>query len=189
MLKIQICIRGTTEYSYNTISGPTLKQTKDDFEKQFVESDECYSDGEVYETCPYFDMDGKSNSIDVYLGGDDNIEDDEQPVFVTSNWSDFEFELGNKCNYVPDPPSKRGEVNIWWSHDIKFNRVYFWSDIEEFDADKLKIKFGIDQNNQKYLENLIYDGEYPDDYNDFSDTGYGYNGPEFIYHPKQKFAK
>lgn len=189
MLKIQVWVRGTMEYSRDTIKGPTPDQTQEQFEQAFINSDECYAGGEVYETCPYFDMDGKSNSIDVYLGGDDNIENDEKPIFVTSDWSDFEFEMGNRCNYEPDTPDKINKVNIWWSHDVKFNRVFYWTNMDEFETDKLKIKFGVDQNGEKYLENLIYDGEYPDDYNDFSDSGYGYNGIDFIYHPDQKFAE
>ncbi len=27
------------------------------------------------------------------------------------------------------------------------------------------------------------------DYHDHGDTGYGYTGPEFVYHPEQKFAE
>ena len=188
MLKIQIWIRGTMEYSQDTIPGPTPDQTQEQFEKAFRESDDCYWGGDVYETCPYFDND-KRDSIDVYLGGDDNISNDEKPVFVTSNWEDFEFEKGGGSNYVPDAPDKLGEVNIWWSHDMKFNYVYFWNNFTEFDPNKLKIQYGVDQKGNKYLEDLIYDGEFPDDYNDFGDTGYGYNGPEFVYHPDQKFAE
>ena len=108
---------------------------------------------------------------------------------MTSNWEDFEFERGGGCNYVPEAPDKVGEVNIWWSHDMKFNYVYFWNDFTEFDPSKLKIQYGVDQKGNKYLEDVTYDGECPDDYNDFGDTGYGYNGPDFIYHPEQKFAE
>ena len=78
MLKIQIWIRGTMEYSQDTIPGPTPGQTQEQFEKTFRESDDCYWGGDVYETCPYFDND-KRDSIDVYLGGDDNINNDEKP--------------------------------------------------------------------------------------------------------------
>ena len=120
MLKIQIWMRGTMEYSQDTILGPAPNQTQEQFEEAFQESDDCYWGGEVYETCPYFDND-KRDSIDVYIGGDDNITNGEKPVFVTSNWEDFEFERGGGCNYVPEAPDKVGEVNIWWSHDMKFN--------------------------------------------------------------------
>jgi len=26
-----------------------------------------------------------------------------------------------------------GEVNIWWSHDMKFNHIYYWENVTEFD--------------------------------------------------------
>ena len=188
MLKIQIWMRGTNEYNRDTIPGPTPDQTQDQFEEAFREGDECFCGGDVYETCPYF-SDDKYDSIDVYLGGDDNINNDEKPIFTTSNWEDFEFVKGGGCNYIPEPPEKEGEVNIWWYHDMKFNYVYFWNDATEFDANKLQIQYGIDQDGKKYLEDLIYNGEHPDDYNDFGDTGFGYTGPEFVYHPKQKFAE
>ena len=189
MLKIQVFIRNTHEFTHASIAGPTKKQTKKQFEQAFIDGDDCYCIGDTFEILPYFDLEGKSNSIDVYLGGDDCIENDEKPVFVTSNWSDFEFEKGGGCNFAARIPDKAGEVNVWWSHDMKFNNVYFWTDVDEFDPDKLKVQFGVDQNGEKYLENFIYDGEYPDDYNDFGDCGNGYSEPEFVYHPKQKFAK
>jgi len=131
MLKIQIWMRGTMEYSRDTIPGPTSDQTQEQFEEAFKESDECYWSGDVYETCPYFDN-HKRDSVDVYLGGDDNIKNDEKPVFVTSNWEDFEFEKGGGCNYIPQAPDKVGEVNIWWSHDMKFNYVYIYHPEQKF---------------------------------------------------------
>ncbi len=72
----------------DTIPGPTEDQTQDQFEESFIESDECYWGGEVYETCPYFDEHG-CDSIDVYLGGDNHIRNQEEPIFTTSDWSQF----------------------------------------------------------------------------------------------------
>lgn len=188
MLKIQVWMRGTYEYSRHTIPGPKPDQTQEQFEEAYRESGECFCEGDTWELCPYFSYE-KRDSIDVYLGGDDNIKNDEKPVFVTSNWEDFEFIKGGGVNYIPQPPDSTEEVNIWWCHDMKYNTVYFWNNVTEFDADKLKVQYGVDQNGNKYLEDLIYDGECPDDTNDFGDCGYGYDGPEFIYHPDQKFAE
>jgi hypothetical protein len=188
MLKIKIWMRGTFEYSQDTIPGPTEDQTQDQFEESFIESDECYWGGEVYETCPYFDEHGY-DSIDVYLGGDNHIANQEEPIFTTSDWSQFKFEEGGGCNYISQVPDKVGEVNIWWSHDMKFNHIYYWENVTEFDPKKITIQYGTNQKDQRYLEEIYYDGEPPDDCHDHGDTGYGYNGPEFIYHPDQKFAE
>ena len=181
-------MRGTFEYSQDTIPGPTEDQTQEQFEESFIESDECYWGGEVYETCPYFDEHG-CDSIDVYLGGNNHIANQEEPIFTTSDWTQFKFEEGGGCNYVPQAPDKVGEVNIWWSHDMKFNHIYYWENVTEFDPKKITIQYGTNQKDQRYLEEIYYDGEPPDDYHDHGDTGYGYNGPEFIYHPDQKFAE
>ena len=35
-------MRGTFEYSQDTIPGPTEDQTQEQFEESFIESDECY---------------------------------------------------------------------------------------------------------------------------------------------------
>ena len=72
---------------------------------------------------------------------------------------------------------------------MKYNEVYIWEDVNEFDPKKLQVQYGVDQKGERYLEDLIYDGLCPDDHLDHGDTGYGYNGPEFIYHPDQKFAE
>jgi hypothetical protein len=48
MLKIKIWMRGTYEYSRDTIAGPSSDQTQEMFEEAFLESDECYSGGDVY---------------------------------------------------------------------------------------------------------------------------------------------
>ena len=189
MLKIKIWMRGTYEYSRDTIAGPMPDQTQEMFEEMFIESDECYSGGDVYETCPYFDFKDGRDDIKVYLGGDEYIKNHEEPIFETSDWNQFQFEEGGGCNYIPQEPDNVGEVNIWWSHDMKFNYIYYWSEITEFDPKKLTIQYGVDQRGEKYLEEVMYDGECPDDYHDHGDTGYGYDGPEFIYHPDQKFAE
>lgn len=188
MLKIQVWMRGTNEYSRHTIPGPTPDQTQEEFEEAYRESGECFCEGDTWELCPYFNFE-KRDSIDVYLGGDDNIKNDEKPVYVTSNWEDFEFVKGGGVNYIPQEPDEVGKVNIWWYHDMKFNDVYYWTNVTEFDPSKLQVQYGVDQDGNKYLEDLIYDGEHPDDFNDFGDSGYGYTGPEFIYHPDQKFAE
>jgi hypothetical protein len=182
-------MRGTYEYSRDTIAGPMPDQTQEMFEEMFIESDECYSGGDVYETCPYFDFEDGRDDISVYLGGDEYISNREEHIFKTSDWSQFKFEEGGGCNYIPQEPDNVDEVNIWWSHDMKFNYIYYWSEINEFDPKKLTIQYGVDQDGKKYLEDIMYDGECPDDYHDHGDTGYGYNGPEFIYHHKQKFAE
>lgn len=187
MLKIKVWMRGTYEYSRDTIPAPTSDQTEEEFEQSFLDSDECYCGGDVYETCPYFDENGR-DGIDVYLGGDENIKNEEKPIYETSDWKNFEFIEGGGCNYVPQQPEE-GKVNIWWSHDMKFNQIYYWSDVEEFDPKKLQIQYGTDQRGQKYLEELIYNGECPDDYHDHGDTGYGYDGPYFVYHPNQNFKE
>jgi hypothetical protein len=72
---------------------------------------------------------------------------------------------------------------------MKFNHIYYWENVTEFDSKKITIQYGTNQKDQRYLEEIYYDGEPPDDYHDHGDTGYGYNGPEFIYHPDQKFAE
>lgn len=188
MLKIKVWMRGTFEYSRDTITGPSPDQTQEEFEQNFLESDECYCSGDVYETCPYFNENG-NDSIYVYIGGDnDGIGNKENPIYETSDWKNFEFEKGGGCNYIPDEPEE-GFANIWWSHDMKYNQVYVWEDVNEFDPKKLKVQYGVDQKGEKYLEDLIYDGLCPDDCIDYGDTGYGYNGPDFIYHPDQKFKE
>lgn len=182
-------MRGTMEYSRDTIPGPTPDQTQEQFEEAFRESDDCYWGGDVYETCPYFDFENGRDSIDVYVGGNDNIANGEKPIFETSDWKQFKFEKGGGCKYDSGTPDKVDEVNIWWSHDMKFNQIYYWENFNEFDPKKLLIQYGTDQKGNKYLEEVMYDGESPDDYHDHGDTGYGYNGPDFIYHPDQKFAE
>ena len=182
-------MRGTYEYSRETIAGPMPDQTQEMFEEMFIESDECYSGGDVYETCPYFDFEDGRDDIKVYLGGDEYIQNHEEPIFETSDWNQFKFEEGGGCKYVPGIPDKVGEVNIWWSHDMKFNNIFYWEKFNEFDPKKFVIQYGVDQKGNKYLEEVMYDGECPDDYHDHGDTGYGYNGPDFIYHPDQKFAE
>jgi hypothetical protein len=188
MLKIKIWMRGTNEYNRDTIDGPTPDQTQEQFEDAFRDSDECFCGGDVYETCPYFSADGY-DSINVYLGGDEYIRNQEEPIFTTSDWSQFEFEKGGGCNYIPQEPDEVGKVNIWWYHDMKFNYIYYWENVTEFDPKKLTVQYGVDQDGQKYLEEVYYNGEAPDDYHDHGDTGYGYTGPEFVYHPEQKFAE
>ena len=188
MLKIKIWMRGTIEYSRHTIPGPTPEQTQEEFEQAYNDSDDCYCEGDVYETCPYFDYDGR-DVIDVYLGGDEHIKNNEEPIFTTSDWSQFEFVEGGGCNYEGQPPEELGEVNIWWYHDMKFNYIYYWEKFTEFDPKKLSVQYGVDQNGKRYLEDVMYDGECPDDYHDHGDTGYGYDGINFIYHPDQKFAE
>ena len=132
MLKIQIWMRGTMEYSRDTIAGPMPDQTKEMFEEIFIESDECYSGGDVYETCPYFDFEDGRDDIKVYLGGDEHIQNHEEPFFETSDWNQFKFEEGGGCNYVPQEPDNVGEVNIWWSHDMKFNYIYYLGEKPEY---------------------------------------------------------
>lgn len=182
-------MRGTNEYNRDTIPGPTSDQTQEQFEEAFRESDECFCGGDVYELCPYFDFEYERDHIEVYLGGNEYINNGEEPIFKTQDWDDFEFIKGGGCNYIPQEPNKIGEVNIWWYHDMKFNNIYYWENVNEFDPNKLAIQYGIDQDGKKYLEDLIYDGECADDHHDHGDTGYGYTGPEFVYHPKQKFAE
>lgn len=187
MLKIQVWLRDTNEYNIDTIDGPKPNQTQEEFEKSFLESEECYLGGDVYEICPYFDFKNGRDSIAVYLGGTEHIENKEEPVFKTSNWEKFEFVEGGSCNYIPSAPEKAGKANIWWYHDMKFNNVYYWSDISEFDPKKLSVQYGIDQDGRKYLEDLIYDGQDADDFHDYTDVGYGYTGPEFVYREDVKF--
>lgn len=189
MLKIKIWIRGTNEYNRDTIDGPNPDQTQEEFEEAFRDSDECFCGGDVYETCPYFDLEYGRDGIDVYLGGDTYIKNKEEPVFSTSDWSQFQFEKGGGCNYIPLPPENPDKVNIWWYHDMKFNYIYYWENVTEFDPKKLVIQYGVDQDGKKYLEDLIYDGECPDDYHDHGDTGYGYTGPEFVYNLDHKFKE
>lgn len=189
MLKIKIWMRGTNEYNRDTIDGPTPDQTQEQFEEAFTEGDECFCGGDVYELCPYFDFNYKNDDIKVYLGGNEYIKNEEEPIFSASDWTQFEFEKGGGCNYIPQYSDEIGKVNIWWYHDMKFNYIYYWENVTEFDPKKLTVQYGVDQNGQKYLEDVLYDGEHPDDYHDHGDTGYGYSGPYFVYHPNQKFAE
>lgn len=193
MLKIQVWMRGTMEYSRDTIPGPTPDQTRSQFEKAFEASRQCYFGGDLWETCPYFKLDeDRSDSVEVYVvpnSSDSNIKNSENPVLKTSNWNQFDFVEGGAVNYVPQPCDDLSMVSIWWSHDMKFNKVFYWENINEFNPKKLKVEYGVDQEGHKYLEDLVYDDECPDDSDDYGDTGYGYNGINFIYHPTQKFAK
>jgi hypothetical protein len=189
MLKIKFWMRGTNEYNRDTIDIPNSNQTKERFEEDFRDSDECFCGGDVYELCPYFDFENGRDSIDVFLGGDEYIRNAENPVFQTSDWSQFEFVKGGGCNYIPQEPDEVGKANIWWYHDMKFNNIYYWSNVSTFDPKKLSIQYGVDQDGKKYLEDVMYDGECADDHHDHGDTGYGYSDLEFVYHPEQKFAE
>ncbi len=188
MLKIKVYMRGTIEYSRDTIDIPNLNQTKEEFEYNFANSDDCFFGGDVYETCPYF-SNYDSDLLEAYVGGDEDLSNDETPVYLCSNLKEFEFIDGGRCDYVPDIPQNKEQANIWWNHDMKFNQLYYWENFNEFDPKKLKIQIGKDQDGREYMEELIYDGEAPDDYIDYGDTGYGYDGPYFIYHPEKIFKE
>jgi hypothetical protein len=189
MLKIRIWMRGTNEYNRDTIPGPTPDQTQEQFEEAFRESDECFCGGDVYETCPYFDFTDGRDIIEIFLSENKQTKISDEPVHTTSKWDEFELVKGGGCNYVPLPHDDINKVNIWWYHDMKFNQYYYWDDVTEFDPKKLSFQYGKDQNGYKYLEEVLYDGECPDDYDDYGDTGYGYSDIEYVYHPDQKFAE
>jgi hypothetical protein len=192
MLKIQVWMRGTMEYSRDTIPGPTPDQTQSEFEEAFEESDECYFGGEVWETCSYFNLDEDSSDlVKVYVdhdGSDSCIDTSETPVLETSNWNHFEFVRGGGVNLIPEPCDDLSQVRIWWCHDMKCHKIFYWKNVNEFDPKQLKLQYGIDQDGRKYLEDLLYGNESPDDSHDYGDTGFGYNGINFIYHPSQRFA-
>ena len=46
MLKIKVWMRGTFEYSRDTITGPSPDQTQEEFEDNFLNSDECFCGGD-----------------------------------------------------------------------------------------------------------------------------------------------
>ena len=192
MLKIEVWMRGTVEYSRDIISGPTLDQTQSQFEEAFNASEECYSSGYVYETCPYFQLGEDSRDVvRVYVApnsADSKIKTSEDPVLTTSNWKQFDFVEGGSLNYVPEPCNDLRKVSIWWCHDMKFSKIFFWENVNDFELNKFKVKYGTDQNGRKYLEDLLYDNECPDDSDDYSDSGCGYDEINFIYHPTQRFA-
>jgi hypothetical protein len=186
MLKINIYVRSTYEYSrYSIDVNPNLSQ--EEFEEQHAESDDCFM-GDVYETCPYF-YEG-SNYINVYIGGDPSyVKYGEKSIFTSENFEDFALEKGGSLNYVPEQPEQLNTANVWYSHDMKHNQTFFWNNVDSFDPKKLVVRYGLDQEGKKYFENFEYDGEFPDDFCDQGDTGYGYDGPYFIYHPEQKFKE
>jgi hypothetical protein len=193
MLKIEVWMRGTVEYSRDIIPGPTLDQTQSEFEEAFNASDECYSSGYVYETCPYFQLGEDSRDVvRVYVepnSADSDIKNSEKPVLTTSNWNQFEFVRCGGVDFVPEPCDDLSKVSIWWCHDMKFNKIFFWEKNNKFDPSKFQVQYGIDQNGRKYLVDLLYDNESADDSHDYGDSGYGYDGINFVYHPAQKFAE
>jgi hypothetical protein len=178
MLKIHIRLRDCNEYSRATIKAPEKLMTQERFEEDYRDSDECFVEGDVYETCPYF---GFREQAEVTL--------DDKVVFETEDMRKvFQKDGGNNCNFIPSVPDKEDEVNIWWYHDMKFSKEYCWENVTEFDPEKVTIYIGKDQNGKEFLDDIAYDGEECDNEDDFGDTGYGYEGPQFIYHPNQKFA-
>ena len=179
MLKIKIYLRDCNEYNRATIKAPEKLMTQERFEENYRESDECFCEGDVYETCAYF---GFRESVRVTLN--------DVVVFETEDMRKvFKTEEGNNCCFVPPIPDKEDEVNIWWYHDMKFNVEYCWDNVNEFDPEKVTISVGKDQNGKEFLDDIVYNGENCDDETDCGDTGYGYTGPEFVYHPNQKFAE
>jgi hypothetical protein len=185
MLKIKIYVRSTQEYSrYEIEVDPNLSQ--EEFEEKHKESDDCYM-GDVYETCPYFSE--NQNSIEVYLGGKNYVESHEEPVLTSENFTDFTLLEGNRLDYVPDLPDEINKANVWYSHDMKHYQTFYWKDIESFDPKKLVVVYGQDQNGLKYFERFEYDNLEANDFHDHGDTGYGFDGPYFIYHPEQEFSE
>jgi hypothetical protein len=179
MLKIKIYLRDCNEYNRATIKAPEKLMTQERFEEDYRESDECFCEGDVYELCPYF---GFREHVEVTLDG--------KVVFETEDMrSVFKKDEGNNCNFIPPVPDDEKEVNIWWYHDMKFNVTYQWNDVTEFDPEKVTISIGKDQNGKEFLDDIAYNNEHYDDEADWTDTGYGYEGPEFVYHPNQKFAE
>jgi hypothetical protein len=186
-------MRHTVEYSRDIISGPTPAQTKSQFEEAFQESDRCYNGGDTWETCAYFQMGGKSGDlVEVYLApnsADFTIKNSEKPFLSTSDWNQFDLVRYGGVNYIPEPSEDPSQVSIWWSHDMKFNQIFYWEDINDFDPKNLKVCYSVDQDGHKYFEDLIYDDQCHDESHDNGDTGHGYNGINFIYHRNQKFAE
>jgi len=186
MLKINIYVRSTNEYSRYCIDvDPSL--TQEEFEEKHRESDDCFM-GDVYEICPYFSE--SSNYINVYLNGDDSyVKYGEKAIFTAESFEDFALEEGGSLNYIPEEPEEINTAHVWYSHDMKHNQTFFWSNVDSFDPKKLKVIYGQDQDDRRFFQNFEYDGVSPDDYHDQGDTGYGYDGPYFIYHPEQKFKE
>jgi hypothetical protein len=193
MLKIKAWIRGTLEHYRDTIPGPTPDQTRIQFEEAFLESDECYGDGDIVKMCPYFQLgEDSSDIVEVYVvanSSDFNIESSETPVLKTHNWNQFAFVKGGEINYMPDPCDDLNQVNICWHHDVKFCKIFYWKDVNNFDPKKLTVQYGVDQYGDKYFEELTYSGLSFDDVHDCSDGGTGYGEIEFIYHPDQEFVE
>jgi hypothetical protein len=186
MLKINIYVRSTNEYSRHSVEiDPSL--TQEEFEEEYINGDDCYN-GDVVEVCPYFSE--KGNEINVYTRNNNSgIHDDEKLVFTSKSFEDFTLEKGGSFNYIPSEPKNIGIVNIWYSHDMKHVQTFFWHDVESFDLKKLVVKYGTDTEGKRYFEKFEYDGHEPDDYSDEGDTGYGYDGPHFVYNKKQEFSK
>ena len=154
--------------------------TQERFEKDYQDDDDCYSEGYVDETCPYFDKDNK-DLFEVTLNGEE--------VFETKDIrKTFKKVEGNNYDFIPSAPDKEDEVNIWWCHDMKFREEYLWENVTDFDPEKVTIHIGKDQEGREFLDGILYNGEEPDEVDDIGDTGWGFHGVEFVYHPNQKFA-
>jgi hypothetical protein len=170
-------MRDCNEYNRHTLTIPE-GVTQEKFEEDYRESDDCFCEGDVYETVAYF---GFREHVEVSL--------DDKVVFESDDMRKvFKSEDGNNCCYVPDAPEV-GKANLWWYHDMKFNEVYVWENVDEFDPSKVTIYVGKDQNDKPYLSSIEYNNETWSDMLDYGDTGYGYSDLEFVYNEDQKFPE